>query len=53
MPATRTDCDLMAQRATDSAARQSFRDLAERWRRIAETFEYIERVDRFIARPRS
>jgi hypothetical protein len=36
----------------DPDAKQSFLDLAARWRRIAATFEYIERVDRFLDRPR-
>ena len=47
-----TECELQAERAKDSAAKQSFLDLAERWRRIANTFEYIERVDRFISNPK-
>jgi hypothetical protein len=45
-------CELQAERASDPAAKQSFLDFAARWRRIAETFEYIERVDRFLDRPR-
>ena len=44
-------CEAQAQRATDPTAKQSFLDLAARWRRIAETFDYIERVDRFLAKP--
>jgi hypothetical protein len=46
------ECELHAERVSDSAAKQSFLDLAARWRRIAETFEYIERVDRSISKPK-
>ena len=42
------ECELQAQRATDPAAKAAYLDLAARWRRIAETFDYIERVDRFL-----
>ena len=43
-----TECELQAERASDPVAKQSFLDLAARWRRIAATFQYIERVDRFL-----
>ena len=46
-------CELQAKRASDPAAKQSFLDLAARWRRIAETFEYIERVDRLVSTPKA
>jgi hypothetical protein len=46
-------CELQAERAIDPGAKQSFIDLAARWRRVAETFDYIERVDRYLARPRA
>ena len=42
------DCELRAEQAGDPIAKQSFLDVAARWRRIAETFEYIERIDRFL-----
>jgi hypothetical protein len=45
------ECQLQAERSGDPAAKQQFLDLASRWRRIAETFEYIERVDRFLGPP--
>jgi hypothetical protein len=48
-----TECELQAARITNSSAKQSFLDLADRWRRIAASFEYIERVDNFLAKPRS
>jgi hypothetical protein len=41
-------CELEAERASDPTTKQSFLDLAARWRRIAGTFEYIERIDRFL-----
>jgi hypothetical protein len=44
-------CELQAERVNDPAAKQSFFDVAARWRRIADTFEYIERVDEFLAKP--
>jgi hypothetical protein len=43
------ECELQAELDVDPIAKQSFYDLAARWRRIAETFEYIERIDRFLA----
>jgi hypothetical protein len=46
-------CELQAKLASDPTAKQSFLDLAARWRRVAETFDYIERVDRFLARPKA
>jgi hypothetical protein len=46
------DCELQAARARDPDAKQSFLDLAARWRRIAETCEYIERVDQFLSKPK-
>jgi hypothetical protein len=46
------ECECQATRTRDPDAKQSFLDLATRWRRIAETCEYIERVDRFLAKPK-
>ena len=45
-----TDCHLLAQRTTDATAKRSFLDVAERWRRIAETREYLDRVDRSLGK---
>ncbi len=47
------ECELQAERASDPLAKQSFLDLAARWRRIAATYEYIQRIDRFISRPKA
>lgn len=47
------ECEAQAERTNDPEAKQSFLDLAARWRRIAATFEYIERVNRFISRDNS
>jgi hypothetical protein len=47
------DCERQAQLSRHPLTEQSFLDLANRWRRIAETFEFIEGVDRFLAKPRS
>lgn len=46
-----TACELQAQQASDLFAKQSFLDLAARWRRIADTCEFIEQVDRFLGKP--
>jgi hypothetical protein len=48
-----SECELEAERASDPTARQNFLDVAARWRRIAETFEYLERVDRLISKPKA
>jgi hypothetical protein len=47
-----TECESQAERATDSTAKESFLDPADRWGRNAATFESIERVDRSILRPK-
>jgi len=47
------ECELQAERANDPAAKQSFLDLAARWRRIAGTYEYIERVNEFLSKPKA
>jgi hypothetical protein len=44
-----SECELQPEGVSDPAAKQSFLDLATRWRRIAETMEYIGRVDRFLS----
>jgi hypothetical protein len=46
------ECEAAAQRAADPAAKQSFLNVAAWWRRIAQTCEYIESVDRFLAHNR-
>jgi len=43
------ECESQSARTSDPHAKQSFIDLAARWRRVAETFEYIQRVDSFIS----
>lgn len=42
------ECELEAVRARDAEAKAFFLDLAARCRRVAETFEHIERADRFL-----
>ena len=46
------ECESQAQRIRDPTAKQSFLDLAARWRRIAGTLEYIERVNDFLSKPK-
>lgn len=43
-------CDRRAAQVTDPEAKRSFLDIAERWRRIAETSEYIDSVNRFLGK---
>jgi hypothetical protein len=43
-------CELQAEAATDPAAKRFFLDLADRWRRTAELFRYVER-DRLAPNP--
>ena len=45
------DCEAKAEKAVDPVAKQSFVDLAGKWRAISDTYEYIERVNRFLAKP--
>ena len=42
------DCLARAGCASHPDEKQSFLDLADRWRRIAETYQYIERVTLFL-----
>jgi hypothetical protein len=44
------ECELRAFQTRDPSAKQSYLDIAIRWRRIAETCEYIEYVDRFLGK---
>ena len=46
------ECEALAETATDPTAKRSFVDVAERWRRIADTCEYIERIDRSLGKSR-
>ena len=46
------ECEAAAESATDPTAKRSFLDVAERWRRIAETREYINGVDRSLGKSR-
>jgi len=44
------ECEELAFRAIDPSAKRAFFDVAARWRLIAETCEYIERVDSFLGK---
>ena len=46
------ECEAAAESATDPTAKRSFLDVAARWRRIAETREYLSRVDRSLGKSR-
>ena len=46
------ECVVQAELVTDPTAREGFLDLAARWRRLAESFRYTERVEHFPAIPK-
>jgi len=46
------ECEAQAEQTTDPIARASFIDLAARWRRLAESYQYTERISNFLATPK-
>ena len=42
------ECDMQAVRTNDPAAKKDFLDLAARWRRLAESYQYTERLTGFL-----
>ena len=34
--------------AMDPATKHEFADMAARWRRLAESYQFVERIDRFL-----
>ena len=45
------ECELQAERTSDPVARASFADLAARWRRLAQSYEYTESLGSFLTNP--
>ena len=41
------ECELWASRSRDLIAKENFLDMAQRWRRIAQTFEYPQRLEKW------
>jgi hypothetical protein len=46
------ECERLASLAVDAEVKASYLRIANRWRSIAEHYEYIERTDRFLELPR-
>jgi hypothetical protein len=47
------DSERRAQEATDSQLRQDLFDIARRWRHLAESYQFVESLDRFIVEQKS
>jgi hypothetical protein len=45
-----SDCEWQARSHTDPAIRQDFLDTAERWRKLAHSYEFAERLSRLIGK---
>ena len=37
-----------ATEATDATSKREYADMASRWRRLAESYQFVERVDSFL-----
>jgi hypothetical protein len=46
------DCERQAQLQTDPALRQDFLDTAARWLKLAQSYEFTERLQRFTFTPK-
>jgi hypothetical protein len=42
------DTERCASEATDSQLREGLFDVAKRWRHLAESYQFVESLDRFI-----
>jgi hypothetical protein len=47
------DTERRAQEATDSQLRADLFDIARRWRHLAESYQFVESLDRFIVEQKS
>jgi hypothetical protein len=45
------DCEIKAEGATDAEVKKNFAFLADQWRRLADSYEYLDRSRDFLARP--
>jgi hypothetical protein len=43
-----TEAQRRSDMATDPASKREFDDMAGRWRRLAESYQFVERVDDFL-----
>ena len=48
-----TDTERRAREATDSQLRRDLLDIARRWRHLAESYQFVESLDRFIVEQKS
>jgi hypothetical protein len=48
-----TDSERRAREATDSQLRQDMLDMARRWRHLAESYQFVDSLDRFIVEEKS
>jgi hypothetical protein len=44
------DCEVKAENAADSEVKRNFMFLADQWRRLADSYEYLERSQNFLGR---
>jgi hypothetical protein len=44
------DCEVKAENAADSEVKKNFSFLADQWRRLADSCEYLERSQSFLGR---
>jgi len=47
------DTERRAREATDPQLRQDLLDIAKRWRHLAESYQFVESLDRFIVEQKS
>jgi hypothetical protein len=47
------DTERRAREATDLQLRQDLLDIARRWRHLAESYQFVESLDRFIVDQKS
>ena len=43
------DCEIKAENAVDAEVKKNFAFLADQWRRLADSYEYLERSETFLA----
>lgn len=45
------DCEVKAENAADVEVKKNFAFLADQWRRLADSYEYLDRSQDFLGRP--
>lgn len=43
-------CEVKAENAADSEVKRNFTFLADQWRRLADSYEYLDRSQNFLGR---